>query len=382
MPTLRSLTLCDSMLTLPACLGEFNLHYLRLKYFKHVNNLPGICVRLTSLETLHIESCATLQELPSVSLMTSLTSLILHKCALIGLPCLESLAAMRHLSLSDLIHFTWLPCLGGMSTLRHLSLVDLNCLVQLPLSISKLTSLRELRFERCDGITDLPSMCEMWSLEDFCISKLDSLQKLPACMDAPTALHTLDLTFLENLEKLINLSSSILGHTALTELTMDLWFTDLSFIESMTRLRSLSICVFEEGISTLACALPALHLLQYLSINKSGLSNDAVVVICCSLKAWPLPSLVDFDYSQDIGEICCKALTLPPLAAGWTNTAVLQHWRVQQHKLMAFGSGLYWRLGVASAISLLNDTIFLLIADEVLGCISLLRRWQRELLSL
>jgi len=201
-------------------------------------------------------------------------------------------------------------------------------------------------------------------------------------MDAPTALHTLDLTFLENLEKLINLSSSILGHTALTELTMDLWFTDLSFIESMTRLRSLSICVFEEGISTLACALPALHLLQYLSINKSGLSNDAVVVICCSLKAWPLPSLVDFDYSQDIGEICCKALTLPPLVAGWTNTAVLQHWRVQQHKLMAFGSGLYWRLGVASAISLLNDTIFLLIADEVLGCISLLRRWQRELLSL
>jgi len=28
MPTLRSLTLCDSMLTLLACLGEFNLHYL------------------------------------------------------------------------------------------------------------------------------------------------------------------------------------------------------------------------------------------------------------------------------------------------------------------------------------------------------------------
>jgi len=102
MPTLRSITLCDSMFTLPACLGEFNLHCLRLGYFKHVNNLPGICVRLTSLETLHIEGCATLHELPTVSLMTSLTSLILHKCALIGLPCLESLTAMWHLSLSDL----------------------------------------------------------------------------------------------------------------------------------------------------------------------------------------------------------------------------------------------------------------------------------------
>jgi len=201
-------------------------------------------------------------------------------------------------------------------------------------------------------------------------------------MDAPMALHTLELTFLDNLEKLTTLSSSILGHTVLTELTMDLWFTDVSFIESMTSLRSLSICVFEAGISTLACALSALRLLQYLSVNRLDLSNDAVVVICCSLKAWPLPFLVDFDYWQDIGEICCKALILPPLAAGWTNTAVLQHWRVQQHKLMAFGSGLHWRLGAASPISLLNDTIFLLIADEVLGCISLLRRWQRELLLL
>ena len=67
-----------------------------------LTHLPGICVRLTSLETLHIEGCATLHELPTVSLMTSLTSLILHKCALIGLPCLESLTAMWHLSLSDL----------------------------------------------------------------------------------------------------------------------------------------------------------------------------------------------------------------------------------------------------------------------------------------
>jgi len=113
-------------------------------------------------------------------------------------------------------------------------------------------------------------------------------------MDAPTALHTLELTFLDNLEKPTTPFSSILRHTKLTEFTMDLWFTDVSFIELMTSLRSLSICVFETGISTLACALPALHLLQYLSINRLGLSNDAVVLICCSLKAWTLPFLVDF----------------------------------------------------------------------------------------
>ena len=376
MPALRSLTLCDALETLPTCLGEFDLCYLMLGNFKQVDNLPGICERLTSLETLHIEGCAALQKLPTMSL-TSLTSLMLDKCELMELPCIKSLTAMRHLSLSNLINVSWFPCLGGMSTLQHLSLVNLWGLLQLPSSISQLTNLRELRLVRLNRITELPSMCDMRSLEVLRICCCYELNELPARMDALTALHTLELEYLNNLKEPDDVSSSILELTALTELTLtDSWLTDVSFIESFTNLRSLTICVREAGIVTLACALPALRLLQYLSINSHNPSNYEVVVICCALKAWPLPFLSDIDYWRDIGKICCKELSMQPESAGWTNTAVLQHWRVQQHKVFTFGSGLHHRLGVASQVSSLNETVFVLIADEVLGCFSLI--WERE----
>jgi len=99
--------------------------------------------------------------------------------------------------------------------------------------------------------------------------------------------------------------------------------------------------------------------------------------ICRSLKAWPLPFLLELDCCQDIGEICCKALMLPSQSAGWTNiAAVLQHLRVKQHKLLAFGGGMHLRLGAASPMSSLRDTASAHNADEVLSGFSQLGRWQ------
>ena len=110
----------------------------------------------------------------------------------------------------------------------------------------------------------------------------------------------------------------------LKELTLtEIWLTDASFIESLTALRKLTIYVHIAGISTLACALPVLSLPQYLELNTGMSNNDEIIMICRSLKVWPLPFLLDFDYCQDIGEICFKVLFLPPQSAGWTNTAVL-----------------------------------------------------------
>lgn len=98
-------------------------------------------------------------------------------------------------------------------------------------------------------------------------------------------------------------------------------------MESITNLHLLTICVREAGISTLACALPALRLLHYLSINSLDLDKDKVVIISSSLKAWPLPFLVDINCFH-MCRICCEVLALPPSrleAAGWTNTEVLEH---------------------------------------------------------
>ena len=80
-------------------------------------------------------------------------------------------------------------------------------------------------------------------------------------------------------------------------------------------------------------------------------------------------------------ELSLQALRLPPEAADWGDTAILQHWRVQQQKVAAFASGLHARLGVVSRVSSLNDVALVLIADEVLGGWSLLKLWQRERLQ-
>lgn len=58
---------------------------------------------------------------------------------------------------------------------------------------------------------------------------------------------------------------------------------------------------------------------------------------------------------------------MPPEAAGWDKTALVHYWRVQQHKLVHFASGLHVRLGTMPQISTLNDTVLKLMNNEVLG---------------
>ena len=116
---------------------------------------------------------------------------------------------------------------------------------------------------------------------------------------------------------------------------MEILLANATFIESIAVLLNLTVCVYVSDISTLACVFPALSLLQYLELNTGMSSNDEIIIICRSLKAWPLPFLLNLDCCQDIGEICCKVLMLPPQSAGWTNAAVLQHFRVKHHKVLA-----------------------------------------------
>jgi len=87
------------------------------------------------LEALHIEDCNELLELPAMSAITRLTSLMLQEGG-----------------------FTELPCFGGMTALRLLSLKWHRDLMRLLSSIDKLTDVRELNLVDCRHITDLPSI--------------------------------------------------------------------------------------------------------------------------------------------------------------------------------------------------------------------------------
>ena len=369
MPALRSITLsCCCVDELPMCLGDWGIKHLDLGNLDELDNLRAILLRLTSLETLHISSCDYLHRMPAMSAMTCLTSLKLEDCAL-----------------------EKLPSFNEMTSLQHLSLEYLDDLTQLPSSIGKLMGLRELRLVGCNEFTKLPSIGKLPSLEILYIAGCRKLRKLPTSFDALTSLRKLALI---RLPKLKTLPISIGALDALTELSLEqCWLTDVpSSIESLTALCSLSFGMSAGGhpdgtaLKTLACALPALRQLQRLVLY--GLGEDDMVTIGRSLKAWPLP-LLDLSNRQwrnaacnPVGlKNCCQALGLPPEAASWEDTVILQHWGVQQHKVAVFASGLHARLGAASRVSSLNDVALVLIADEVLGGWSLLQLWQRERLA-
>jgi len=216
MPALRSFTLYGCVNEVPACLGDWGLKHLALGFCNQLENLAAIFLRLASLETLHIENLSTLQELPVMGAMTRLTSLTLHCCAL-----------------------KELPCFGGMTALRHLSLQNLHTLTRLPSSMDKLAGLRSLRLVWCRGITELPSIGRLLSLETLHIENC-ALWELPASIAVLMDLHTL---MLASLPRLRVLPTSIGALTALTKLTLcDCALTDVpSVIESLTQLCTLAL---------------------------------------------------------------------------------------------------------------------------------------------
>ena len=79
----------------------------------------------------------------------------------------------------------------------------------------------------------------------------------------------------------------------------------------------------------------------------------------------PAP-LLHLDPEVPLG-VCWRELGLPAEAAAWGNAEILDFFRVQQEKVVAFASGLQARLGVASCVSSLNELALVIIADEVPG---------------
>jgi len=163
------------------------------------------------------------------------------------------------------------------------------------------------------------------------------------------------LICLSNLKTLLACIGALAG---LTELHLDnCGLADVpSSIECLTALHLLWLTVLEtkqqdgSACKTLACALPALRLLQRLTLYAIGKGN--VADIGRSLKAWP-PPLLDLDalhllnaQYHSIGlKSCWEVLGLLPKATGWDNMTILDHWLVQQHKVSACASGLHAPLG-------------------------------------
>jgi hypothetical protein len=129
------------------------------------------------------------------------------------------------------------------------------------------------------------------------------------------------------------------------------------------------------------------------------LSDEELAALGRSLRAWPPPSLEDFSTcNRDSGQSqfaplastevmagslyrCADELALPTTAEGWSNRTILDFFRTQQGKILAFASGLHGRLGAESSVALLDEQAVLLVADALMGGWRLQLQWQREALE-
>ena len=174
---------------------------------------------------------------------------------------------------------------------------------------------------------------------------------------------------------------------------------DMPCIEALTALRTLELAVTDYALGSrtfmaLSRSLPCLqqldnlHLIGLAELDQNGYHNpvalraEDVLAVGRALRAWPLPLLHDVQHDDVHGGIrlstCWQALGLPAAAADWSNATTLEFFRVQQHKMAAFASGMHARLGAASEVSRLDEQTLVMIADEVLGGWGLLREWRQQ----
>ena len=298
-------------------------------HWRELTALPAGLFQLVALKQLTLSSLSKLQAMPDASGLTSLEILTIDACdALTALPAgLEQLGALKQLTLSFMSGLEVSETFGRMTALERLTLSDCYKLKTLPVSIMHLSQLRELRSEGCP------------------------LQDMP-CIDALTALRTLALGVADY------------THSSRT-------FTALS--------RSLP-CLQQLDVLNLTGLAPEPD--QNGSRNPVALRAEDVLAVGRALRAWPLPLLHDVqddDVQRGIRlSTCWQALGLPAAAADWSNATTLEFFRVQQHKVVAFASGMHVRLGAASRVSRLDEQTLVMIVEEVLGGWALLKEWQQQ----
>ena len=325
--------------------------------------LPAELFQLGALKTLYLSNLSELQEMPAASGVTSLQMLAIAYCTkLTALPAgLFQLGALKNLVLSDLPELQEIPDASGLTTLVL------------------------VRIAYCKKLTALPAgLCQLEALKDLTLLGLDALQKMPDTLGRMTALERLELS---ECGKLKALPPSIMHLSQLQHLQIDgCPLQDMPCMEALKALRTLELFVSHDSraFKALSRSLPclqqlhSLHLRRYTPTRIKALRAEDVLAIGRALKAWPLPLLRDVQEDHARLSTCWQALGLPAAAADWSNATTLEFFRVQQHKMAAFASGMHARLGAASGVSRLDEQTLVMIADEVLGGWGLLREWQQE----
>jgi len=109
--------------------------------------------------------------------------------------------------------------------------------------------------------------------------------------------------------------------------------------------------------------LPSLVKLQCIFLMSP--QHDAAVLARGRLfKAWPLPLLHTLHMHLGFRKHW-KILALQKEAAQWHDYIIVQRWKAQPDKVLAFACGLHQRLGQTSWISVLNHVSIQTIANQI-----------------
>jgi len=371
---------------LPECMGGLaSLTFLELDMFPIMQSLPTSLAQLTELQTLVIRECPMLSV--ALDLVPSVTVLTVVRCKMVVLPTTctmgDKSSLLRELTVGvgqaglqvaqvargaleaisiegydNEVEMDMSSHFGEWASMRHITL-RLHGLASLS-GMHALTSVCTLRLHECNNIVDLaPIVALHASLTSLCLHALRAVRHLPVAIGS-----------------LSSLTQLVIHQCAL-------WRLPASFGE-LTLLRSLDVGVvgklFVDGhvFSDLASFLPGFGLLQRLHVN--GDSERDAVFLGLSLQAWPPPYLTD---SQLRLSHVSVALGFPgDYAYERTDQQMLQYFRVERSDKMAlvtaFACGLHQRLGEASTVLQLNDTVVVLVADMVLGVDKLIVLHQQQ----
>ena len=381
---------------------------------EQLNEVPAWVGELTRLEALELNGNGNFRE---------------ENNALRALPTeLFQLGALKQLTLSNLNQVQAMPDASGLTRLEVLEIDRCRKLTTLPAGLGQLGTLKQLTLGCLDQVQAMPDASGLTRLEVLKIEYCAELQALPAGLGQLGALKQLTLFNVAGLEKITDilgkltslehlvlgsckqlktLPASIMHLSRLQELNIELCpLQDMPCIEALTALRSLVLQVsdYRQGsraFKALSRSLPCLQLLDNLMLrgwaetdefaaqfgyrspeHLVALRAEDVLAVGRALRAWPLPLLREFDYDESRYGLrlstCWQALGLTAAAAYWSDATTLEHFRVQQHKVAAFASGMHVRLGVASEVSGLDEQTLAMIADEVLGGWGLLSEWQQQ----
>ncbi|XP_058743511.1 TMV resistance protein N-like isoform X2 [Vicia villosa] len=185
---------CKQLIDLPDLSGALKLKQLRLSGCENLCEVQASSFSKDTLDTLLLDRCTKLQSLMGEKHLTSLANFSVKGCSSLKEFSLSS-DQIRRLDLSntgiEILH----PSIGGMNKLYSLNLEGLN-LTNLPIELSRLKSLTELRVSKCSVVTksklkalfDGLSSLTLLHLKDCC-----NLFELPANISSLSSLHELRL---------------------------------------------------------------------------------------------------------------------------------------------------------------------------------------------